>query len=45
MKGLYSAPCARASWTFQTNVEPLEKFDVLEDDEVFCEGLVFHMPY
>ena len=31
-------PC----WTFETNI-PHETFEIMEEDEVFCKGIVFYM--
>jgi hypothetical protein len=30
------------SWTYKTEI-PHETFDILEDGEVFCRGIVFHL--
>ncbi len=29
------------SWVYETNIQDIAKFDILEDGEKFCEGLVF----
>lgn len=30
------------SWTYETDI-PHETFDILEDDEIFCRGIVFDL--
>lgn len=29
-----------ATWTYKTNI-PCERFDIWEDEDIYCEGLVF----
>ena len=42
IRALWCAPEAEAPWTYETDI-PHETFDIYEDGELYCVGIVFRL--
>ncbi len=40
IKAVWCSPDSAATWTYETDI-PHETFDIVEDEELYCRGIVF----